>query len=75
MLESDAMEDGAAVKVDEEATVVFVDCKEEYAVRRGGDTTEIGGGLRRQCNSFGFDEVSDGNTVTNRGDKKTVVHY
>lgn len=75
MLEGDAMEDGAAEEVDKEATVVFVDSEEEYAIRRGGDAAEIGGGLRRQCNSFGFDEVSDGNTVTDRGDKKTIVHY
>lgn len=45
MLEGDAMEDGAAEEIDEEATVVFVDCEEEYAIRRGGDAAEIGGGL------------------------------
>lgn len=75
MLESDTVEDGAAGEVDEEATVVFVDSEEEYAVVRGGDTAEIGGGLTRQCDSFGFDEVGDGNTVTDGGDKKRVVNY
>lgn len=45
VLEGDAVEDGTAAEVNEEAPVVFVDCEEENAVGRGGDATKVGGGL------------------------------
>lgn len=45
MLEGDAMEDGTAAEVNEEAPVLVVDSEEKDAVRRGGDATKIGGGL------------------------------
>lgn len=68
MLEGDAVEEGAAAEVDEEAAVAVVDGEEEQAVRGDGDTGHVGGGLDWESGGFGFEKVGDGDAVTDRGE-------
>jgi hypothetical protein len=58
------MEDNSAAEINEETAGIFVDSDKENAVRRGGETDDVGGSLTWKSDGFGFDEVCDGDSVT-----------
>jgi hypothetical protein len=55
------------------AAVVLVDCEEESAIGGGGDAADVGWGLEWKGYGLGFEEVGDGDSVTDRWDKLGVL--
>ena len=46
---------------------------EKIAVRRDDDVSDVGGGLCRESLGLGFQEIGDGDTVSNGRDEESVV--
>ena len=47
--------------------------EEEIAVKRDNDASNVGGGLCRESVGLGFQEIGDGDTVSNGRDEESVV--
>ena len=73
LLEGDAMENGTAAEVDEEAAGVLVDGQEEDAVGGGGDAGNVGGRLEWEGCGLRLQEVGHGDAIADGGDQEGVV--
>lgn len=67
------MEDDTATEVDEECAGEVINRKEEVAIRGDGKAGDVGGGLKWESHSLGFQQVYDRDAVADWGDEDGIL--